>query len=57
MPIVVFWFVMSCGLVGEVNFTLNMEAVCSSDILVTIYKTVWTQNPEDRRRENSLSHK
>jgi hypothetical protein len=31
----------------KVTSTLNMEAICSSETLVTTYKPTWRHNPED----------
>jgi hypothetical protein len=50
----VFWVVTLCGL------QLKMEAVCSSETLVSTFKSTWHYNPEDQhrhlhRRENLRS--
>jgi hypothetical protein len=43
MSTVVFWALLSCGLVGG----LKIEAVCSSETLVPTYKSTQRHNPED----------
>jgi hypothetical protein len=54
----VIWVVMLCELVES----LKMKAVCSSETLVTIYKSTWHHNPEDHHlhlhhHENLKFHK
>lgn len=54
---VFFWVVMPCGLVDRcqcleewtafMSKSLKME-VCSSEVLVSAYKSTWHQNPEDQ---------
>jgi hypothetical protein len=54
MSIVIFWVVIPCSLVvgfqREVTSTLNMEAIRSSEMLVTTYKTARCHNPQDHNR-------
>jgi hypothetical protein len=69
MSVLVFWVVTPCGLAARPTFRRNtlpsssgmkMEAVCSSETLVAIYKSIWRKYPEDQHRhfhrQNLESH-
>jgi hypothetical protein len=60
VKILIFWVVMPCGLVGKdqcfegiycLHLPLKMEAVCSSEILVSTYKSAWHYNSEDQHQQ------
>jgi hypothetical protein len=63
MSKLVFWIVTSCGLVGRhqrfggisastfrVKSALRMEEVCSTETLVSTYKSARHNHPEDQHR-------
>jgi hypothetical protein len=64
---VVFWFVMLCSLIDGYQrfvlvYTLKIQAILSSEILVTTYKTTRRRNTEDHNlqfhpREDLTYHK
>jgi hypothetical protein len=48
------WLTSDCGLMGRAECTIKIEAACSSETVVTIYKTTRRQNPEQQHRQLSI---